>query len=71
MSPMSPEVWPRPTRLVRESPNSGETILGFYEEGEDASCKVCFDPSGKDRPKEFKTAPGSGYVLHAWKRETK
>ena len=39
--------------------------------GEDGSYELCFDPPGRERLKEFETEPGSGYVLHGWKRETK
>jgi hypothetical protein len=27
-----------------------------------------FDPSGKERPTTFATKPGSGHILHVWKR---
>jgi uncharacterized protein (TIGR03067 family) len=63
---------PKEIDLLRVAgPNTGKTILGIYEVGEDGSYKLCFDPSGKERPKEFKTEPGSGYVFHVWKRKTK
>jgi uncharacterized protein (TIGR03067 family) len=62
---------PKEIDLLRVAgPNTGKTIKGIYELGED-SYKLCFDPSGKERPKEFKTQPGSGYVFHVWKRAPK
>jgi hypothetical protein len=30
--------------------------------------KVCFDPAGKGRPKEFSTTSGGCKILHVWKR---
>jgi uncharacterized protein (TIGR03067 family) len=43
---------------VAEGPNKGTVILGIYEINGD-TLKVCFDPEGKKRPTEFKSAPGS------------
>jgi uncharacterized protein (TIGR03067 family) len=48
----------------------GELSLGIYEIAGD-DYKVCFAPPGKDRPKEFSSKPGSGYILQVWKREKK
>ena len=56
--------------VVTEGPDKGKTFLGIYElSGDDY--KVCFAPSGKDRPKEFASTPASGHVLQVWKREKK
>lgn len=41
--------------------------LGIYEIAGD-DYKVCFAPPGKDRPKQFSSKPGSGYILQVWKR---
>ncbi|WP_165075320.1 TIGR03067 domain-containing protein [Paludisphaera rhizosphaerae] len=41
-----------------DGPNKGKTIPAIYERNGD-SLKVCYDISGKERPKEFKTADGS------------
>jgi uncharacterized protein (TIGR03067 family) len=52
--------------VVTEGPNKGAVILGIYEISED-TLKVCFDPEGKKRPMQFKTAPESGLqtlVIH-------
>jgi uncharacterized protein (TIGR03067 family) len=69
---VDPTKTPKEMDAVRVvGPNAGKAILIIYELGEDDSVKICFDPSGKERPKEFKTKPGSGHVLHLWKREKK
>jgi len=33
--------------------------------------KVCFAPTGKPRPSEFGSKPGSGNLLQVWKRKKK
>lgn len=43
---------------VAEGPNKGTVILGIYEISGD-TLKVCFDPEGKQRPTQFKSASGS------------
>jgi hypothetical protein len=43
-------------------------MLAIYEWVDDDTYRVCYDPSGKARPKEFKAPAGSGYILHVWKR---
>ena len=55
---------------VTEGPNKGTVILGIYEISED-TLKVCFDPEGKKRPTEFKTAAGSPTTLVVHKRVKK
>src|SRR5262245_2050797 len=37
-----------------EGPNKGKTILAIYERDGD-TLRICYDLSGKSRPKEFKT----------------
>jgi uncharacterized protein (TIGR03067 family) len=51
-----------------KGPSAGKDIKGIYVFDGADSFKVCFDPSGKARPKELATTPGSGYILHVWKR---
>jgi uncharacterized protein (TIGR03067 family) len=52
-----------------EGPNKGKTILAIYErEGE--TLRVCYDLSGKARPKEFKTSEGTPLFLVEYKRES-
>jgi uncharacterized protein (TIGR03067 family) len=50
---------------MTEGPNKGAILLGIYEISGD-TLKVCFDPEGKKRPTEFKSAAGSPnfVVLH-------
>lgn len=53
-----------------EGPNKGRTILAIYEfDGE--GLKICYDLSGKARPKEFKTQAGSPMFLVVYGRERK
>lgn len=51
-----------------KGPNAGKDLKGIYAFDGPSTYKVCFDPSGKTRPKELATTPGSGYILHVWKR---
>jgi uncharacterized protein (TIGR03067 family) len=43
---------------MTEGPSKGTVMLGIYEIRGD-TLKVCFDPEGKKRPTEFKSAAGS------------
>lgn len=54
---------------VTDGPNNG-VILGIYEISGD-TLKECFDPEGKKRPTEFKTADGSQTTLVVLKRVKK
>ena len=48
----------------------GKTALGIYElEGD--TLKLCYSQPGKDRPKEFTAAKGSGQAMSVWKRDKK
>ena len=51
-------------------PDKGKTWKGIYELEGDTQ-KVCLAPPGKDRPKEFTSKAGSGYIVQVWKREKK
>ena len=51
-----------------EGPNKGKTILAIYEHKGD-TLRVCYDLSGKNRPKEFKTREGTQLFLVTYKRE--
>ena len=55
---------------VTEGEGKGTTMLGIYELDGD-TLKACFDPQGKKRPTEFKSAAGSGHMLVVMKREKK
>jgi len=50
-----------------KGPNKGKVMLGIYEFEKD-TLKVCFDPEGKKRPKEFKSAKDSKYFVNVHKR---
>lgn len=50
-----------------DGPNKGKTCLGIYEFKGD-EFRVVFAPPGKQRPKNFTTAPDSGQWMHVWKR---
>jgi uncharacterized protein (TIGR03067 family) len=66
---VDPSKKPAEMDWVRDNgPGAGKTIMAIYEWIDDDTYRICFDPSGKDRPKEFKTTTGSGYILHVWKR---
>jgi uncharacterized protein (TIGR03067 family) len=52
---------------MTEGPNKGTVMLGIYEIDGD-TLKVCFDPQGKKRPTEFKSAPGSENFVNVHKR---
>jgi uncharacterized protein (TIGR03067 family) len=55
---------------VTDGPNKGKVYLAIYEISGD-TLKVCFDPDGKKRPMEFKTAGGSQTTLVVHKRVKK
>jgi uncharacterized protein (TIGR03067 family) len=50
-----------------KGPNQGKTFLCIYELKGD-TLKVCYDLSGKGRPKEFKTSPGTQLFLVTYQR---
>ncbi len=60
---------PRAMDIVgARGPNRGKTIPAIYElNGE--TLKICYDLSGKSRPKEFKTVPGSQLFLAEYQRQ--
>jgi uncharacterized protein (TIGR03067 family) len=51
-----------------DGPNKGKTILAIYERDGDTLC-ICYDLSGKSRPKEFCTKEGTQLFLVTYKRE--
>jgi uncharacterized protein (TIGR03067 family) len=51
-----------------DGPNKGKTILAIYERDGD-TLRVCYDLSGKGRPKAFKTEEGTQLFLVTYKRE--
>lgn len=53
--------------LLTDGPDKGKTLPAIYEiEGD--ILKICLARTGKDRPKELVSKPGSGHVLEVWKR---
>ena len=50
-----------------EGPNKGKTFPAIYEIDGDI-LKICYDLSGKERPKEFKTASGTMTLLIVYKK---
>ena len=69
---LDPTKSPKEIEAVRtKGPHRGEKMLGIYELTAD-TYKVCFAAPGKaDRPKEFKSEPGSGQRVLVLKREKK
>jgi uncharacterized protein (TIGR03067 family) len=66
---LDPTTKPKRMDWVRsQGPHKGEAMQGIYEFVGEDSYRVCFAPPGKERPKEFRTKPGSGHTLHVWKR---
>ena len=55
---------------VTEGLSKGAIMLGIYEISGD-TLKVCFDPEGKKRPNEFKSAAGSQTFVNVHKRVKK
>jgi uncharacterized protein (TIGR03067 family) len=53
-----------------EDPYKGTVMLGICQIDADTR-KVCFDPEGKQRPTEFKRAPGSKNFVNVHKRVKK
>jgi uncharacterized protein (TIGR03067 family) len=51
-----------------DGPNKGQTIRAIYEQ-DGETLRVCYDLSGKGRPKEFKTEEGTQLFLVTYKRE--
>ena len=53
--------------ITSEGPRKGKTSLGIYRVDGDI-LTLCFDDSGKMRPKEFVSKPGSGLDLRKYTR---
>ena len=66
---LDPKKAPRQMDWVRSAgPGAGRTMQAIYEFDGMDTYKICFDPVGKGRPKEFATASGGCKILHVWKR---
>jgi uncharacterized protein (TIGR03067 family) len=61
----------RPRELditLADGPDKGKQMLAIYEWDGD-TLRICVGPVGsKERPREFRSRPGSGTVLEVWKR---
>jgi uncharacterized protein (TIGR03067 family) len=66
---LDPTKTPKEIEAVRtKGPHKGEKMLGIYELTDDLF-RVCFAAPGKtERPKEFKSTPGSGHRVLVFKR---
>ena len=53
---------------ITEGGGKGNVHLGIYELGEKAR-KLCFAPTGKDRPTEFTSTPSNEHILVTFERE--
>jgi len=51
-----------------KGPNKGKTFLAIREVDGD-TLKICYDLSGKERPKEFKSKPGTQLFYAVYKRQ--
>jgi uncharacterized protein (TIGR03067 family) len=49
-------------------PDAGKTMRATYEWIDKDHYRIVFAPGDKERPKEFSTKPGSGHIVHSWKR---
>jgi uncharacterized protein (TIGR03067 family) len=66
---IDPSKKPKTIDLVTRLPGGGsEKAVGIYELSGD-TLKICYDNTGKERPKEFKSAEGSTVVLSVLKRQ--
>jgi uncharacterized protein (TIGR03067 family) len=53
--------------VASTGPNKDKRLLGIYELDGD-SLKICYAAPGKDRPTEFSSKAGSGWILTVHKR---
>ena len=66
---LDPEAKPKALDITgTDGPNKGKTIRAIYERDGD-TLRVCYDLSGKGRPKEFKTSEGTQLFLVTYKRQ--
>jgi len=66
---LDPAKSPRAMDIVGgKGPNQGKTILAIYEL-KDTTLRICYDLSGKERPKEFKTKADTPLFLVEYHRQ--
>jgi uncharacterized protein (TIGR03067 family) len=69
---LDPTKTPREMDFVRSAgPHKGQKLSAIYEFLGEDRYRICFDPHGKTRPKEFSTKEGTGHILHVWRRAKK
>lgn len=65
---LNPGKTPKEMDFVRSNgPNAGKPLLAIYEFLGENKYRICYDPPGKERPRDFSTKAGSGHVLLVWK----
>ena len=66
---LDPSKTPQPIDITgTEGPNKGKTILAICQLSKD-ELKICYDLSGKNRPTEFTTKPGTPLFLVNYQRK--
>lgn len=66
---LDPTVKPKAMDITgTDGPNQGNTIPAIYELTGD-TLKICYDLSGEERPKEFKSSAGTQLFLVTYRRE--
>jgi uncharacterized protein (TIGR03067 family) len=66
---LNPKAKPKEMDIIgTDGPNKGKTILAIYERDGD-TLRICYDLSGKGRPKELKTKEGTQLFLVTYKRQ--
>ncbi len=66
---LDPSAKPKAMDIVgTDGPNKGKTFPAIYELSGD-TLRICYDLSGKSRPTEFATKPGTSLFLVTYQRE--
>lgn len=68
---VNPDTKPKQVDSIAEGgPDAGQLTRGAYEILDATDKRACWGPPGGPRPTEFKSAPGSGWILQYWKNRT-
>ena len=59
----------RMTLKSNEGPNKGKTMLAIFEHKNSNSMRVCYDLSGKNFPKDFRTRKGTSLYAVGYRRK--
>jgi len=66
---VNPDTKPKQVDSIAEGgPHAGQLTRGIYEILDATDKRACWGTPGGPRPTEFKSAPGSGWILQYWKR---